>query len=97
MEILDDHEKRIGVLESNYATLFNKVQTVETGVTRVENTVMAEGRESRKLIDKMISNQFQLNKKKLSTKEKIIIAAITTVGTTIGGGGVVLVFQTFFN
>lgn len=95
MERLDDHERRIGILESNYATLFNKVQTVETGVTRVENTIMLEGQENRKLMTKMIDNQFNLSKKKMSTKEKVTLALITAFSTALGGGGIVLLFQEF--
>lgn len=96
MQRLDDHERRIGVLESNYATLFNKVQTVETGVTRVENTVMTEGMESRKLINRMIENQFNLNKKKLSVKEKVQLALIAAASTALGAGGIITIFQHFF-
>lgn len=80
-EVQDDHEKRITQLEFNYSTL-------EKSMYRVENTVVAEGREQRALLNKLIENQFKLDNKKLTSKEKVMLALVSVVGGAVSGGGI---------
>lgn len=87
----NDHEGRIKILETNYSKLEGKMQSVETGQYRIEKTVLESSRDQTNLLTKLIDNQFNLSKKKLSKKEKVQIAAITTLGTIIGGGGAVTI------
>lgn len=95
-ELVQDHEKRITILEKNYAnfeiklnTVETKLDTVEKGQYRVENTVTAEFRENRGLLNRLIENQFKLDKQKLSSKEKIILAAVSLLSGGLGAGGIV--------
>lgn len=86
--VLQDHESRITNLEREFTNL-------EKGMLRIENTVMSEGKEQRSLINKMLENQFQLNKRKLTSSEKVKIATISMVGTILGGGALVGIISLF--
>lgn len=93
--ILQDHEKRIVVLEHGYQHVSDKLTSLESGMLRVENTVLSEGRENRALVKTMLENQFQLNKKKLTSSEKVKVALISTFGTILGGGAIVGIISLF--
>lgn len=86
--VLQDHESRITNLEREFTNL-------EKGMLRIENTVMSEGKEQRSLINKMLENQFQLNKRKLTSSEKVKIATISMIGTILGGGALVGIISLF--
>lgn len=87
--VQDDHEKRISQLEYNYSTL-------EKSVYRVENTVVAEAREQRTLLNTLIQNQFKLDNKKLTSKEKVMLALVSVFGGAVSGGGILyLVLEKF--
>lgn len=99
-----EHEKRIANLERVYqsldskieltrTTIESKVQSVETGQMRIEKTLIEEGQGNRDLLKRILSHQFKLSDKKLTIKEKVTIAFITTVGSMVGGGGLILVIQ----
>ena len=93
--ILQDHEKRIVILEHGYQHVNDKLTSLESSMLRVENTVMREGQEQRSLIKTMLENQFKLNKSKLTSSEKVKIALITTLGTILGGGAIVGIVSLF--
>ena len=95
--IVADHERRIGDLERSYSALEGKIQTVENGQLRLENTVMGANSEQKDLMNLMIKSQFEFRDKRLSSKEKIHLALISGVVTVIGGGGAVIVIQNVFH
>lgn len=84
-----NHENRISDLEKNYITLENKINVVENGLYRVENTVVAEFREQRGLLNRLIENQFKLDKHKMTGKQKIQLALISLLSGGLGAGGIV--------
>jgi len=85
----ENHEQRITDLEKSYVALENKINVVETGLYRVENTVVAEFREQRGLLNRLIENQFKLDKQKLTGKEKVRLALISLLTGGLGAGGIV--------
>ncbi|MED4399757.1 hypothetical protein [Metabacillus fastidiosus] len=90
-KIVQDHEQRILALEQNYSTLSNKMQAVETGQMRIENTLLRESREQKELINKQRDEQDELFdtlvkhtlgiKKNNSNKKWELALAV------VGGGG----------
>lgn len=93
-EVVQDHEKRITVLEEQYRQVGIKLNEVEKGQYRLENTVTSEFRENRGLLNRLIENQFKLDKQKMTGREKIILAIIALFSGGIGAGGIVtLVLQ----
>ena len=88
-KLVVDHEKRISQLEINYTAL-------DRGLYRVENTVVAESREQRGLLNELIKNQFKLDSKKLSAKEKTTLALVSILGGALSGGGIIYIVVQYF-
>lgn len=94
-EVVQDHEKRITVLEEQYRQVGIKLNEVEKGQYRLENTVTSEFRENRGLLNRLIENQFKLDKQKMTGREKIILAIIALFSGGIGAGGIVTLILQF--
>lgn len=84
---LDDHEKRITDLENNYGEM-------KYGITKLENTVLLEGKEQKQLLNKLIDHFFDDRKDARNSKVKLSeIKWTTIVGLFGGGSAIVLLIQ----
>ena len=102
--MVQDHEKRIIALEQSYSTLSNKMQAVETGQMRIENTLLRESQEQKELINKQRSEQDELfgtlvehtlGIKKTNNTKRWELFVIVAGGLVSGGGILFALFQLF--
>ena len=98
--MVQDHEQRLTVLEKNYSDMQQKMQAVETGMHRVEKTLLVEGKEQKDLINIQRKEQDALLKevlvhtlgiKKTNNAKKWELAV-----AVFGGGGLFFVIMEFF-
>jgi mevalonate kinase len=94
-EVVQDHERRITILEQKYEQFDIKLNAVEKGQYRLENTVTSEFRENRGLLNRLIENQFKLDKQKMTSKEKVTLSIITLVSGGLGAGSIVSLVLAF--
>jgi chromosome segregation and condensation protein ScpB len=94
-EVVHDHERRITILEEQYKQVGIKLNEVEKGQYRLENTVTSEFRENRGLLNRLIENQFKLDKQKMTSKEKVTLAIIALLSGGLGAGGIVSLVLAF--
>ncbi|MFP7480182.1 hypothetical protein [Terribacillus saccharophilus] len=81
-EIVQDHERRIVLLEKT-------VEKMENGMLKIENTVLAEGREQRAMLQEVIKYSFDDQQHKRDNKTKLKQLTFTTISSLLGTGGVV--------
>jgi hypothetical protein len=89
---LDDHEKRIGELETNYGKVIQKIDSMERGQVELQNIVLKSSGDQKDLLNKLIEHSLgisvkqeetkgEVSKLKISSRKEIIIGLI-------GGGGI---------
>jgi len=81
-EVVQDHERRIVILEQN-------VEEMRTGILKIENTVLAEGREQRNMLQQVIKYSFDDQQHKRDNTTKLKQLRWTTLSSILGTGGVV--------
>lgn len=81
-EIVQDHERRIVILEKNFEEMKN-------GMLKIENTVLAEGREQRAMLSQVIQYSFDDRQHKRENTTKLKQLTWTTLSSILGTGGVV--------
>jgi hypothetical protein len=84
---LDDHERRITDIEKNQYEMRNSM-------LRIENTVLTEGKEQKRLLNKLIDHFFEDRSEVRNSKVKLSeIRWTTLVGLFGGGSAIVLIIQ----
>lgn len=93
--MLLDHDRRLGKLEGQFQSLEIKMGSVESGVHRVESTVLRESKTQTDLLNTLIGHHFEVKKaehlsqtdlKKTDkmNKKEIIVAALGSIGILTG-------------
>lgn len=80
--VVQDHEKRIIALEKGQEELKN-------GMLKIENTVLAEGREQRGMLQQMIQYSFEDKQHKRENSSKLDQLKWTTISGIVSSGGIV--------
>lgn len=79
--VVQDHEKRIVALEKGQEELKN-------GMLKIENTVLAEGREQRGMLQQMIQYSFEDKQHKRENSSKLDQLKWTTISGIVSSGGI---------
>lgn len=67
--ILDNHEGRIRTLEESDIDKERRLKEMEHGFTKLENTIMTENRDTRKLLQDTLQNQWDIIKSRDKAEE----------------------------
>lgn len=107
--MVQDHEQRLTVLEKNYSDMQQKMQAVETGMHRVEKTLLVEGKEQKDLINQQRKEQDEQRKEQNEMIKEVLVHTLGIKKTNntkkwelllalCGGGGIVfLVIELWFS
>ena len=106
-KMVQDHEQRLTVLERNYTDMQQKMQSVETGMHRVEKTLLVEGKEQKDLINKQREEQDTQRKEQDALLKEVLVHTLGIKKTNnakkwelavalFGGGGLFFVIMEFF-
>ena len=100
--IVDNHEKRITQLESNYGEVITRMSDMEKGQLGLSNTVLKEFSSTKEMLtdqnkrnDKLMDQMYGIKTLKISTRKDIIIGILG--GTGLIGGGVSIVTLVVMN
>lgn len=102
------HEERLEGIEKAQQDFKLQMESIKTSQKSLEVTVMKDGQQTRDLLTKFVDHYFSTDEimfksqekvamKRLSTKEKVILAVI---GSLVGSGGILMsiaaILQIFF-
>ena len=103
-----NHDERLKGIENAQREFKVQIESIKTSQQSLEFTVMKDGQQTRDLLTKFVDHYFSTDEKKfnsqekvamkkLSTKEKVILAVI---GSLVGSGGILMsiaaILQIFF-
>lgn len=103
--IREDILPRLKNVEDAQIDFTKQVESIKASQTSLELTVMKDGRETRSILNKFVDHYFATDKdklvieervtlKRLSSKEKIVIALL---GTIAGSGGLIAAIAVLVN
>ncbi|KIL79608.1 hypothetical protein [Bacillus badius] len=68
---IDDHEKRITHLETNYGKVIEKIDSMEKGQIEIQNTVIKSSSDQKDLLNRLIEHSLGISLKQEETKGEV--------------------------